>query len=82
MDWGSQEYEICITLSSMKVGERGQVTIPKDIRERFGLGPNAEVEFTVQEGSIVLNKAPKETRPPKMEGPLQERPRGHRIRVG
>ena len=43
----------------MRVGERGQVTIPKDIRDKFGLGPNADVEFTVQGGSIVLNKAPK-----------------------
>jgi AbrB family looped-hinge helix DNA binding protein len=43
----------------MKIGERGQVTIPKDIRDRFGLGPNSEVEFRVENGSIVLKKAPK-----------------------
>jgi AbrB family looped-hinge helix DNA binding protein len=43
----------------MKVGERGQVTIPKDIRERFGLGPETEVEFRVVKGSILLKKAPK-----------------------
>jgi len=43
----------------MKVGERGQVTIPKEIRERFGLGPETEVEFRVVQGSIVLKKAPK-----------------------
>jgi AbrB family looped-hinge helix DNA binding protein len=43
----------------MKVGERGQVTIPKDIRERFGLGPDTEVEFAVVQDSIVLKKAPK-----------------------
>lgn len=43
----------------MKVGERGQVTIPKEIRERFGIGPDAEVEFTVVKNSIVLKKAPK-----------------------
>jgi AbrB family looped-hinge helix DNA binding protein len=42
----------------MKVGERGQVTIPKEIRERFGLGPETEVEFNVVHGSIVLKKAP------------------------
>lgn len=41
----------------MKIGERGQVTIPKDIRERFGLGPETEVEFRVVRGSIVLRKA-------------------------
>ena len=43
----------------MKIGERGQVTIPKDIRARFGLGPDTEVEFRVIHGSIVLKKAPK-----------------------
>jgi AbrB family looped-hinge helix DNA binding protein len=43
----------------MRVGERGQVTIPKDIREQFGLGPQADVEFRVVHGSIVLKKAPK-----------------------
>jgi AbrB family looped-hinge helix DNA binding protein len=43
----------------MKVGERGQVTIPKEIRVRFGLGPAAEVEFRVENGSIVLKKARK-----------------------
>ena len=42
----------------MKIGERGQVTIPKEIREQFGLGPETEVEFTVVKGSIVLRKAP------------------------
>ncbi|HEX3683827.1 MAG TPA: AbrB/MazE/SpoVT family DNA-binding domain-containing protein [Bryobacteraceae bacterium] len=40
----------------MKVGERGQVTIPIEIRERFGLGPKTDVEFQVVNGSIVLKK--------------------------
>jgi AbrB family looped-hinge helix DNA binding protein len=43
----------------MKIGERGQVTIPKDLRSRFGLGPEVEVEFHVENGSIVLRKAPR-----------------------
>jgi len=41
----------------MKVGERGQVTIPKEIRDRFGIGPETEVEFSIVEGAIVLRKA-------------------------
>ena len=52
-------YEQEIILISMKVGERGQVTIPKDIRDRFGLGPSSEVEFHVEHGSIILKKAAK-----------------------
>lgn len=43
----------------MKMGERGQVTIPKNIREQFGLGPDSEIEFQVVRGTIVLKKAPK-----------------------
>ena len=43
----------------MRIGERGQVTIPKDIRDRFGLGPDTEIEFRVVKGSILLKKAPK-----------------------
>ena len=44
---------------SMKIGERGQVTIPKEIRDQFGLGPETEVEFRIVDSSIVLTKAPK-----------------------
>jgi AbrB family looped-hinge helix DNA binding protein len=43
----------------MKVGERGQVTIPKQIRDQFGIRPSSEVEFEVVNGSIVLKKKPK-----------------------
>jgi len=52
----------------MKVGERGQVTIPKDIRERFGLGRDTEVEFCVVKGSILLKKAPKKLNLAKWKG--------------
>jgi AbrB family looped-hinge helix DNA binding protein len=43
----------------MRIGERGQVTIPKEIRDRFGLTANSEVDFQIQNGDIVLKKAPK-----------------------
>jgi antitoxin PrlF len=29
----------------MVVGERGQVTIPKKLRDKYGLAPGVEVEF-------------------------------------
>ena len=38
----------------MGVGERGRVTIPKEIRERFGIGPATEVEFRAVQGAIVM----------------------------
>lgn len=43
----------------MKIGERGQVTIPKEIRDKFGLRPKTEVELRVVKGSILLKKASK-----------------------
>lgn len=52
----------------MKVGERGQVTIPKDIRDRFGIGPETEVEFQVHRNAIVLKKTPKKLNLAKWKG--------------
>ena len=36
----------------MRVTEKGQVTIPKQIRDRLGIGPGSEVDF-VEEGQSV-----------------------------
>jgi AbrB family looped-hinge helix DNA binding protein len=38
----------------MKITEKGQVTIPIEIRERFGLLPHTEVEFVVEGESVKL----------------------------
>ena len=43
----------------MRIGDRGQVTIPKHIRDQFELGPRTEVQFRVVNGNVVLRKAPK-----------------------
>ena len=48
---------------SMKIGERGQVTIPKKYRNRFGLSPATDIEFVEQSGQLVLKKAGKKTHP-------------------
>jgi AbrB family looped-hinge helix DNA binding protein len=36
----------------MKVTVKGQVTIPVDLREQFGLEPGTEVEFVAHEGVL------------------------------
>lgn len=41
----------------MKITSKGQVTIPKELRERFGLLPGSEVEFVPGEGEIRVRKA-------------------------
>lgn len=56
----------------MKIGERGQVTIPKEIRQKFGLGPDTDVEFRVVNGSIVLKKSPKKLDLRKWKGRCKE----------
>ena len=63
-----QKYEFLFILRSMKIGERGQVTIPKEIRERFGLRPETEVEFRVVNDAIILRKAAKKLNLSKWKG--------------
>lgn len=40
----------------MKVGERGQVTIPKRLRDRFGMNQNVEVEIVEAPGGLLIRK--------------------------
>ncbi|MCB0866691.1 MAG: AbrB/MazE/SpoVT family DNA-binding domain-containing protein [Solirubrobacterales bacterium] len=42
----------------MRITSKGQVTIPKEMRDRTGLLPGAEVEFTLDEDSVRLRPAP------------------------
>lgn len=37
----------------MRVTEKGQVTIPKGIRDRLGIGPGSEVDFLVDDAGVV-----------------------------
>ena len=40
----------------MKITTKGQVTIPQEIRERFGLMPHVEVEFIVKGNVVCLRR--------------------------
>ena len=40
----------------MRVTEKGQVTIPKDLRDAFGIGAGTEVEFERNDDTIVVRK--------------------------
>jgi AbrB family looped-hinge helix DNA binding protein len=42
----------------MRVTSKGQVTIPQAVREKLGILPNTEVEFTVRGDSATLRKVP------------------------
>jgi AbrB family looped-hinge helix DNA binding protein len=41
----------------MRVTSKGQVTIPRRIRERHGLMPNTEVEFVERDGQVIVRPA-------------------------
>jgi AbrB family looped-hinge helix DNA binding protein len=41
----------------MRITSKGQVTIPQALRERAGLTPEMEVEFSYERGCIILRKA-------------------------
>jgi AbrB family looped-hinge helix DNA binding protein len=40
----------------MKITTKGQVTIPREVREKMGLLPHSEVEFVVEGNAVVLRK--------------------------
>ena len=40
----------------MRISERGQITIPKPLRDRFGMNHNVEVEITPTEQGLLIRK--------------------------
>ena len=39
------------------VAERGQVTIPKSLRDKLGIRPGTALEFSARNGTLVARKA-------------------------
>lgn len=64
----------------MRITSKGQVTIPVAIREKAGLMPNTEVEFTYEGGDVLirrLRRAKRNGKPSRGER-LIEHMRAHR----
>ena len=40
----------------MRVTEKGQVTIPKALRDRFGMGAGTEIRFEARDDVLVVTK--------------------------
>ena len=40
----------------MKISERGQITIPKILRDRYGMSKEVEVEITPTEQGLLIQK--------------------------
>jgi antitoxin PrlF len=56
-DMDSITYSSNTTEAAMRITTKGQVTIPLEVRERLGLLPYTEVEFTIRGNTAVLTKA-------------------------
>jgi len=41
----------------MRITSKGQVTIPVEIRTRFGFLPDTEVDFVVEDGTVKIVRA-------------------------
>jgi AbrB family looped-hinge helix DNA binding protein len=41
----------------MRITSKGQVTIPQELRERFGLLPDTEVEFVAKKNTLQIVKS-------------------------
>ena len=52
----------------MRMTSKGQVTVPKQIRDEAGIGPGTEVSFELRDGLIVLRRAGRVDRPGKSRG--------------
>ena len=46
----------------MRITSKGQVTIPREIRDRAGLMPGTDVEFEIEGGVVRLVKAKRDGR--------------------
>ena len=40
----------------MRISERGQITIPKQLRDQFGMNHNVEVELTPTRNGLLIRK--------------------------
>lgn len=59
----------------MKVSERGQITIPKRLRDRFGMNRNVEVEIVEASGGLLIRKSTGDVHPvDRVTGILKGRP--------
>ncbi len=47
----------------MRISERGQITIPKYLRDRFGMNRDVEVEITPTDGGLLIRKRAAELHP-------------------
>jgi AbrB family looped-hinge helix DNA binding protein len=60
----------------MRMTTKGQVTIPLDLREKFGLGPGTEVEVVAGEDGAIVRPAGVRARGAELVARLRDRADG------
>jgi antitoxin PrlF len=63
----------------MRVTIKGQVTVPKALRDRFGITPETEVEFREERGKLVLVKRAVQSPIARVRGRVKRLPFGHDV---
>ncbi|MDF1590713.1 MAG: AbrB/MazE/SpoVT family DNA-binding domain-containing protein [Desulfobacterales bacterium] len=58
----------------MKISERGQITIPKPLRNRFGLYKNVEIEMISTKGGVLIKKRSHDKHPVDLTYGILNRP--------
>ena len=60
----------------MRITTKGQITVPKRLRERFGITRRTEIEFEEQRGKLVLVKRETPGAAAKIRGRVKRLPFG------
>lgn len=60
----------------MRITRKGQITVPKHWRDRFGITTETELEFREERGKLVLVKASPETAVQAIRGSVKRLPFG------
>ena len=63
----------------MRVTTKGQVTVPKPLRDRFGITTETEVEFREERGKLVLAKKSDAARTARIRGRIKQLPLGKSV---
>ena len=50
------QFQQALEIAPMKINPRGQITIPRHIREKLGSHPGIEVELTATDDAVVLRR--------------------------
>ena len=63
----------------MRITRKGQITVPKSLRDRFGITTETDLEFLVEGSKLVLAKSAPETAVQAVRGSVKHLPFGRDV---